>query len=357
MAEPMPPSEPERFSAAELLLLEEMQHHPHDAFFKACFGKPEVARKLFQEHLPADIAGPIDWATLKLHPTSFVKRTLEQSHADLVFGVRSGDQEILIYLLLEHQTTTHPLMPLRMLGYLTEMWFAHTDQSKPSLPLPAIIPFVIHQGPARWNVPTEFCDLVAVPTSLGSSLVPFLPKFRYALLDLTQFDPLTHEADETLRVTFRLMQMVRTKEQLMEYFEWMAATVASLPDELLRLLLLYSLYGDAGLDVQAIYGKLSANPKLAATTMSTALKLIAEGRLEGELKGKLEGKLEGKIEGKLEGKLEGELRGTWVGKIELLEQLIPLPPTADAALKQMPLEELQAKFKVLEQTYADRHKP
>ncbi len=75
--------------------------------------------------------------------------------------------------------------------------------------------------------------------------------------------------------------------------------------------------------------------------MSTALKLIAEGRLEGIL----------------EGKLEGELRGTWIGKIQLLEQLIPLPPTADAALQQMPIEELQAKFKVLEQAYADRHKP
>jgi hypothetical protein len=38
MPDPPLPSESERFSAAELLLIEEMQHHPHDAFFKACFG-------------------------------------------------------------------------------------------------------------------------------------------------------------------------------------------------------------------------------------------------------------------------------------------------------------------------------
>jgi predicted transposase YdaD len=180
-------------------------------------GKPEMARKFFQEHLPAHIARQVDWGTLKLHPTSFVKRTLEQSHADLVFGARmlnSDDREIRIYLLLEHQTTPDALMPLRMLGYLTEMYFAHAHQSKPALPLPAIFPFVINQSPARWNVPVEFSDLLDLPDSLRSGLAPFLPKFRYALLDLTVFDPVP--AMEEAELQKMSMQELEAKFALLE---------------------------------------------------------------------------------------------------------------------------------------------
>jgi hypothetical protein len=52
-----------------------------------------------------------------------------------------------------------------------------------------VLPFVFHQGPESWNISTTFEDLFPLHDELAADLLPFLPKFRYALLDLTRFDP------------------------------------------------------------------------------------------------------------------------------------------------------------------------
>ncbi len=62
-----------------------------------------------------------------------------------------------------------------------------------------------------------------------------------------------------------------------------------------------------------------------------------EGRLEGLALGELKGKIEGKIEGKIQGKIEGEIR-----LIRMLQEILDIPPTAEAELSRQSLEELQA---------------
>jgi predicted transposase/invertase (TIGR01784 family) len=132
--------------------------HPNDAFFKSVFSEPAHAVAFFQNHLPAAIATRIDWATLELVPTSFVKSTLRQVHSDLIFSVRVGERETLLYLLFEHQSTVDPAMPLRLLGYLSEILIQHHHEH--GLPLPPVIPFVFHQGPETWQVSTAFESLI-----------------------------------------------------------------------------------------------------------------------------------------------------------------------------------------------------
>ncbi len=308
--------------------------HTNDGFFKAIFSKPEHAKAFFKSHLPPAITAHIDWDSLTVLPGSFVKASLQQVHSDLLFSVRLGGREILLYLLFEHQSTPDPAMPLRLLGYETEIFTQH--HKKHGFPLPPLLPFVFHQGPDAWNVSTAFEDLFELPEETSAALLPFLPKFHHALLDLTRFDPATDEDDARLRAVLQLMKLARQKE-LLRFFHWLAAYSArDLPDNLLGLMLLYALHSDSDLDAKKIYHTLSTNPELEKNAMSVAEKLKAEGRVEG--------------------RVEGQQKGLWIGKIQTLEEFLGCAVSSSEALAAMAIEELEARHRDLHRDYETRFK-
>ncbi len=141
--------------------------HTNDGFFKAVFSQPEHATAFFKSHLPPSIVAKIDWPSLATMPGSFVKSKLQQMHSDLLFSVRIGERETLLYLLFEHQSTPDPSMPLRLLGYVTEILTQH--QKSHGFPLTPVLPLVLHQGPLAWNISTAFlgscCSMRSIPTA------------------------------------------------------------------------------------------------------------------------------------------------------------------------------------------------
>jgi predicted transposase/invertase (TIGR01784 family) len=312
--------------------------HSNDAYFKAVFSKTERASAFFQEHLPPALREGLNWNSLALLPTSFVKQSLQQAHADLLYSVEAGGSKLLLYLLFEHQTTVDRAMPLRLLTYMVEIWLAHEREN--GMPLPVIVPFVLHQGPETWTVSTDFQDAFDIPVDFREGFLPWLPKFSHALLDLTQFDPAAQEHHAQLRVVLQLMKLARTKK-LLEFFSWLAAEASPpLPPSLLRSSLMYALSTDVRLDVEAIYLTLESNPPLKEQTMSIAENLMARGKAEG------------KVEGKAEGKAEGEARG----RLRLLQELMELPLTPPEELDRLTVEEMQRRFEVLQQEYELRFK-
>lgn len=89
-----------------------------------------------------------------------------------------------------------------------------------------------------------------MPGDGAADLLPFLPKFHHALLDLTRSDPATEEDDTRLRVVLELMKLARQKK-LLRFSQWLAAVPANnLPDNLLSLMLLYALHADSDLDAE-----------------------------------------------------------------------------------------------------------
>jgi len=212
-------------------------NHPHDAYFKAVFSSKRIAVRFFKSHLPAEVIGEVDWRTLKLVESSHVSDGFDATHSDLAFSLQAKDGQILVNLLFEHQSTVQPAMALRMLMYSGAKWWAHVSDN--GLPLPIVIPFVLHQGPKKWNASRRIEDLFALNAGSGSRLYDYVPTFQYGLLDLSQYDAMT-ESDPTQRVILQLMKLAR-QNKVSQFFDWLAAeNTGKLPPRLLWHSLLYA---------------------------------------------------------------------------------------------------------------------
>lgn len=312
--------------------------HPNDAFFKAIFSEPDQAIAFFKSYLPPAIASRIDWPSLALVPASFVKTNLQQLHSDLLFSVTIAGRKTMLYLLFEHQSTVDPTMPLRLLGYIAEI--LNKQHKDHGLPLTPVLPFVLHQGPDHWNVSTAFEDLFELPDELAADLLPFLPKFQHALLDLSRAQPATDEQDPQLRMVLHLMKLAR-EQQLRKFFQWLAeTTLDKLPESLLGRLIWYALHADGELDAQEIFRNLTSNIELKNKAMSAAEKLKAEGR----------------IEGRAEGRNEGRVEGLWIGKIQALEEFLGKPSSSREVLESLTVQELEDLQQALHREYEARFK-
>jgi hypothetical protein len=163
------------------------------------------AAGLFRAVLPAPVLARLDLATLTGEPGSFIDDHLAATHSDLLFSVTLAGHRAFIYALLEHQSSPDELMALRLLKYMLRIWERHVEdhgRGKQALPLPFIIPIVVHHGEEGWTAATRleglFDQALAEELELGS----LVPRLEFLLDDLTYLsdDDLRHRARGLLPV-------------------------------------------------------------------------------------------------------------------------------------------------------------
>ena len=313
---------------------------PHDAFIKEMLRSRERAIAFFHGHLPPAIVACIDWHTLLLLPSSFVHQDLKQTHSDLLFSVRAKGRELLLYVLVEHQTSVDPLMPLRLLGYIFEILREH--EKKHGLPLPVVLPLLVHQGPERWTVPAQFNEMFDLPADLAPHFLRYLPTFEHVIFDLTQHDPANEESHLQLRVALQLMKLAR-ELRLQDFLHWLDKQnyriSEQFPAGFIEMCLLYAVYADATLDLRQVAATLSPQSELRDQTMSFVDKM------------KLEGRVEGRVEGREEGLSQGRSQGEWIGKVRLLEELMGAKQSPAEELIGLNVSELATRFAALQAEY------
>jgi predicted transposase/invertase (TIGR01784 family) len=296
---------------------------PHDGFFKAFFRDPAHAASFLRNHrLPEAIARHVEWETMRLEDTSFISTELRQTQADLLFSVRYRDRQAFFYLLFEHQSTIDPLIRLRLLCYQCELW-RHLVEIH-GLPLPLVIGFVFNQGPDGWHVSTEFEDLFDLEEGTAADWLPYLPRFRHLLFDLTKVDPAEGEDEKIVQTALQLMKLARVRQHR-AFLEWLRRQCVdyafALHDGDLKTMLLYLFLTDSDLDSKEIVRTLALSSTQEKIAMSAAEKLRIEGRIEGEARGKSYGER--------------------IGKISLLENLLGIAP---GNYDRFSLEELDARL-------------
>jgi len=157
---------------------------PHDALFKATFSQVEHAAAALRAILPPAVLARLDLKALALCPGSFVDRALANRHTDLLFSTLLADRPALIYVLLEHQSTPHPRMPLRLLGYMLRIWEAWLADHPDAPRLPPILPVVLHHSESGWRSPIAFEDLLDVDPDTLTAIRNYVPCFQFVLEDL-----------------------------------------------------------------------------------------------------------------------------------------------------------------------------
>ena len=88
--------------------------NPHDHFFKQVLSRPDAARDMVLNYLPAEVVAVLDPTSLALRKDSFVDGVLKEHFSDLLYQVALKDgQGAYVYVLLEHKSHAEPLAVCR----------------------------------------------------------------------------------------------------------------------------------------------------------------------------------------------------------------------------------------------------
>lgn len=275
---------------------------PHDALFKAVFSDVVRAAEELRYALGPEVAGSIDFSTLTLEAGNFVDEALRERHADILYSAALAGHKVMIYVLLEHQSSDDPWMSLRLLMYMVRVWESLLRAEPRPQRLPAILPVVLHHSEKGWRSSTHFGALIDLPEGAPAAVWAHVPDFRFALDDLaaTSAEALNRRAvSACTRITLSALQQTRTVMDVAELVGGWVKTLLELrgePDGARALRLVFRYIAEVrGLDDRKIIDILATEVgKQEAEIMQT---LADWWRHEGELKGRQEGRQEGEREG------------------------------------------------------------
>jgi hypothetical protein len=143
------------------------------------------------------LLGGIDFARMSVDPTSYVAADYRHLASDLVlkvpFRTRGGGRRrtLTLYILIEHQSEPDPLMILRVLEYLVQIYkgqlraWQRRHGSLTGFRLQPVLPVVVYTGAGRWDDLGRLVGLV----DGGELFAEVVPDFRPLFLSLPALSP------------------------------------------------------------------------------------------------------------------------------------------------------------------------
>ena len=271
-------------------------NNPHDRFFKAVFGRAEVAAEFLVRYLPAGVAREMDWTTLRAAKDSFLDPELAGHPADLLYAVElRGGGPAYVQVLFEHKSYVEARINLDLLRYRVRIWEQWRKAGNAG-PLPIIIPVVVYHGATTWQVSRQFADGVVEAPALRE----FVPVCVYHLMDVSAYPDeelrgavMLHTALLTLKYIFRnelrerlpgILGLLRSLEQSSSGLDYVTT------------LLRYLAQGAKADRLTAAELRQTVAATLTGggdLMMTIAEQWIQEGRREGRQEGRQEGRREG----------------------------------------------------------------
>jgi len=147
--------------------------------------------------ISSDLANRINYGQLRNLKRTFILDNFRKREADIVFEAPFLDEpgnipsEVIIYILIEHQSTIDPAIPFRLLSYMIQIWdIQRREWESKKLPIHQwrfcpILPIVFYTGTQRWELPSDIGQLMNLPVSLER----FIPRHDTLFLDLKTTEP------------------------------------------------------------------------------------------------------------------------------------------------------------------------
>jgi hypothetical protein len=131
-------------------------------------------------------AGHLDFASVKQVEREMIGGDWRAREADLLFEIpylETPKQSSLVVVLIEHQSDTDPLMPLRTLlilaGYWDRVWrdWEATPRPREKLALPPVLPVVLYTADIPWGSNRSLRELLGPPAALHAFAPDWQPVF------------------------------------------------------------------------------------------------------------------------------------------------------------------------------------
>ena len=279
----------------------------HDALFKTVFCDPVSAEAELRSVLPPDVSADLVPGSLVLEPGSFVDEELRATHADLLFRVRFGDEDALVYVLFEHQSSEDRWMATRIARYVLDIWKREIERTPTRPSLPTVIPIVVHQGPRPLRAATDVAQLVVGPAALER----FRPRWPFLIDDLGTLSDaglLARPLPPLAALSLAALRDARTLRDAAAWLERWAELVRMLVASgdhwrALGLVVRYLSHVRRDVDLHELARRADAIALGAGEPiMSTARQLIEEGFAKGVERGREEGREQGREQGREEGR-------------------------------------------------------
>ncbi|MDQ1326783.1 MAG: hypothetical protein QG641_63 [Candidatus Poribacteria bacterium] len=206
--------------------------------------------------IASELAEKIDYSRLKRINKTFISDDLQKHEADMIFTAPFSDKaednpkEIILYILIEHQSSVDPEMAFRVLSYMVGIWETQRREwINSNVPIHQrkfrpILPIVFYTGSRDWDSPLDMRQLVELPASLErfiiqpdilflnlkatepNSLVEHDHPFGWILRLLQKEDAKSEEFEDTLRLVVEHLEQMPPNEKVnWEKLMWFLLTL------------------------------------------------------------------------------------------------------------------------------------
>ena len=165
--------------------------HFSDRSLRRLLSDPWAVRDLLRLIEP-DFVGSLDFSRGVQESRTFVSELLREREADVLLRVpfqeTSESEEILICILVEHQSSVDSQMGLRVLTYMVEIWHRELREWESGVRrqrrFSPILPILLYTGKGRWTAPLSLSEVLEIPESFAR----FVPTFDTLLLEVKASD-------------------------------------------------------------------------------------------------------------------------------------------------------------------------
>ncbi len=165
-------------------------HFP-DRSIRRLLQDPEYVRGLVEIIAP-ELVALLDFSRSVQQNRSFISDVLREQESDVLLRVPFQEtiksEELLIYILIEHQSSVDPTMGFRVLSYMMAIWQRQWRERQSDATsqrrLDPILPIVFYTGQDRWTSPLSLTTVLDVPEVLAR----FVPRFDTLFLEVKTAD-------------------------------------------------------------------------------------------------------------------------------------------------------------------------
>ncbi|TSJ81108.1 MAG: Rpn family recombination-promoting nuclease/putative transposase [Candidatus Cardinium sp.] len=306
----------------------------HDALVKKILTQQEAAQEFLAHYLPSEVKEKLDLTRITIERESYVEHKLRKSLSDLVYSVRTKDNDqAFVYILIEAEVKPNYWIALKLWQYMLRLCERHKKKDKDKLPL--IIPILFYHGSRPFNAPKNLWALFSDP-----KLAKQLMGGDYKLVDLQSMSDDDIKQKQYVGMLEYVMKHIYQRDMLNLWEEFLQnfKPYILLDKEkgyiYIKNFLWYTdskLPEDKQQDLERIIDQHLPEQDKEDIMRTIAQKYREEGVQIGQKKGKLIGIQIGQEKGKLEGKLE--IARVLLSEGESLERVLRLTGLSRSQLK------------------------